>query len=132
MREALEKNQFFSRVSLIYIQKQITSSETSTHLNNKAHATPLQLTHYTQLLLLKKSQRLEKELTENQTKHHAEASLPPALNDFKLLESCVADLNGKEMRDIELAILKDPLNMKAQNELRDRTDKMTRLYATEI
>ena len=69
-------------------------------------------------------------MIENQTKlvqQHAEASLPPALNDFKLLESCVAKLNGKDMRAIELAIQNNPNDMNAQKELRVRTDKMARM-----
>ena len=74
-------------------------------------------------------------MIENQTKpvqQHAEASLPPALNNFKLLESCVAKINGKGMRAIELAIQNNPSDMNGQQELRDRTDKMALLYAEEI
>ena len=44
------------------LTEQFTSSETSIHLNNKAHSTPSQLTHYTQLLLLKRNQLLEEKL----------------------------------------------------------------------
>ncbi len=91
------------------------------HRIGKVHATSLQLTHYVQLLLqTKKTQFLEDKLGKK------------AQNGFKLLDSCVAKLNGKDMRAIESVIQNNPSNMNAQKELRDRTDEMARLYAEEI
>ena len=57
-------------------------------------------------------------------KAHAEANLPPVLKDFRLLKDCVKDINGKDLREVELQILRHPSDAAAQQLLLDRCQLM--------
>ena len=48
---------------------------------------------------------------------HVEAQLAPVLKKFELLSDCIADINGKEVRDLEKKILDDPRRSPARDDL---------------
>ena len=55
---------------------------------------------------------------------HAEAQLDPVLKGFKLLSDCIADINGKNVRDLENKFLKNPLESTARDDLLKITTTM--------
>ena len=63
---------------------------------------------------------------------HGAAQLPAALNNFEVLSSCIADINGEDMRAMELAVQKDPTDKSAQADLKNRADAMVVRYSAEV
>ena len=62
----------------------------------------------------------------------ATAQLPAALNNFEMLSSCVADINGEDTRAMEVAVQKDPTDKSAQTDLKNRADAMVVRHSAEV
>ena len=63
---------------------------------------------------------------------HVDAQLPSKLKDFRVLSTCVKDVDGDDLRAIELAIQENPKDVAAQKQLSERSNSMMLKYAEEI